>query len=318
MVYLEAFSKVLPVLFLIGLGAVLRRFGFLSEAAIHGFKQLVVNITLPAALFLAFAGVRLEGGHLVIVALIFLLCLLALWASRQWRPLSGIDSAYLPPLATGFEAGMMGYAIYGAVFGADNIFQFAVIDLGQVLFVFFILVPYVQRLGVGPAPFTNTLRNFLRTPVILSIILGILFNQLGIAQGAAAWPVSASVAAAVLETLRLLAAATTPLITLVIGYEVILQRQNLAAPLRTVGVRLLYWVPAGLLLNWLVIGNLFPGNRLLQAAVMTMFILPPPFVIPIFMSNANNDDQAYVVNTLSIATAVTLVTFTIVAVIYAV
>ena len=80
MVYLEAFSKVLPVLLLIGLGAVLRRFGFLSEAAIHGFKQLVVNITLSAALFLAFAGVSLEGGHLVIVALVFLLCLLALWA----------------------------------------------------------------------------------------------------------------------------------------------------------------------------------------------------------------------------------------------
>ncbi len=318
MVYLEAFSKVLPVLLLIGLGALLRRFGFLSEAAIHGFKQLVVNITLPAALFLAFAGVNLEGGHLVIVALVFLLCLLALWASRQRRPLAGIDSEYLPPLVTGFEAGMMGYAIYGAVFGTDNIFQFAVIDLGQVLFVFFVLVPYVQRLSVGPAPFTSTLRSFLRTPVILSILLGILFNQLGIAQAAGAWPVSASAVAAILDALRLLAAATTPLITLVIGYEVSLQRQNLGAPLRTVGLRLLYWVPVGILFNFLVIGSLFPGNRLLQSAVMTMFILPPPFVIPIFMSNSNENDQAYVVNTLSLATVVTLVAFTVVSVLYAV
>ena len=318
MVYLEAFSKVLPVLLLIGLGAALRRLGFFNEAAIYGFKQLVVNITLPAALFLAFAGVSLEGGHLVIVALIFVLCLLALWASRLRRPLAGIDSVYLPPLVTGFEAGMMGYAIYGAVFGQDKLFQFAVIDLGQVLFVFFILVPYVQRLSVGPAPFTSTLRSFLRTPVILSILLGILFNQLGVAQTAAAWPVAASTTAAVLDTLRLLAAATTPLITLVIGYEVSLQRQNLGAPLRTVGLRLLDWVPVGLLLNWLVIGNLFPGNRLLQAAVMTLFVLPPPFVIPIFMSNACEDDQAYVVNTLSLATVVTLVTFTVVSVLYAV
>jgi malate permease and related proteins len=318
MVYLEAFSKVLPVLFLIGLGAVLHRLGFMNEAARSGFKQLVVNITLPAALFLAFAGVSLEGGHLVIVAIIFFLCLLALLGARLRRPLAGIDSDYLPPLATGFEAGMMGYAIYGAVFGADNIFQFAVIDLGQVLFVFFILVPYVQRLSVGPAPFTNTLRNFLRTPVILSILLGILANRLGLAEAAAAWPVSAAVVSAVLDTLRLLAAATTPLITLVIGYEVSLQWDNLAAPLRTVGLRMLYWVPAGMLLNFLVIGNLFPGNRLLQAAVMTMFVLPPPFVIPIFMSNARGSDQMYVVNTLSLATIVTLVAFTIVSVLYAV
>ncbi|MFN8466527.1 MAG: hypothetical protein U0X20_13300 [Caldilineaceae bacterium] len=318
MVYLEAFSKALPVLLLIGLGALLRRLGFLSEAAIHGFKQLVVNITLPAALFLAFAGVTLEGGHLVIVALIFLLCLLALWAARLRQPLAGIDSDYLPPLVTGFEAGMMGYAIYGAVFGTDNIFQFAVIDLGQVLFVFFVLVPYVQRLSVGPAPFTSTLRSFLRTPVILSILLGILFNQLGVTQAAEAWPVAASVVAAILDTLRLLAAATTPLITLVIGYEVSLQRQTLGAPLRTWGLRLLYWVPVGILFNFLVIGSLFPGNRLLQAAVMTMFILPPPFVIPIFMSNSNENDQAYVVNTLSLATVVTLIAFTVVSVLYAV
>jgi predicted permease len=318
MVYLEAFSKVLPVLLLIGLGAVLNRFGFLSEAAIHGFKQLVVNITLPAALFLAFAGVSLEGRHLLIIAIIFLLCLLALWASRLQRPLAGIDSDYLPPLVTGFEAGMMGYAIFGAVFGVDNIFQFAVIDLGQVLFVFFILVPYIQRLSVGPAPFTGTLRSFLRTPVILSILLGIIANRLGVVQATAAWPVPAAIVTAVLDTLRLLAAATTPLITLVIGYEVSLQWENLAAPLRTVGLRLLYWVPAGVLLNFLVIGNLFPGNRLLQAAVMTMFVLPPPFVVPIFMSNARNDDQKYVVNTLSLATIVTLVAFTIVGVVYAI
>lgn len=59
MIYLEAFSKVLPVLLLIGLGALLRRMRFLNEAAIGGFKQLVVNITLPAALFLSFAGASL-------------------------------------------------------------------------------------------------------------------------------------------------------------------------------------------------------------------------------------------------------------------
>lgn len=313
MIYLEAFAKVLPVLLLIGLGAWLRHTHFLSEAAIGGLKQLVVNITLPAALFLAFAGVSLDARHLALAALVFGLCLLALLPGRLRRPLFGVDSAYLPPLLTGFEAGMMGYAIYAAVFGADNIFSFAVIDLGQVLFVFFILVPYVQRLGSGPVALSTTVRNFLRTPVILSILLGIVANRIGLLAAAEAWPL----AAAPVDTLRLLAAATTPLITLVIGYEVNLQRTNLAAPLRTLGLRLLYWVPVGLLLNYLVVASLFPGDRLLQAAVMTMFVLPPPFVIPIFMSNSNQEDQVYVVNSLSLATVVTLAAFTLVSVFYA-
>ena len=313
MVYLAAFSKVLPVLLLIGLGALLRRTRFLNEAAIGGFKQLVVNITLPASLFLAFAGVTLEAGHMVVAALVFALCGAALLLGRLRRPLFGVDSAYLPPLLTGFEAGMMGYAIYGAVFGSGSIFQFAVIDLGQVLFVFFVLAPYVQRLGAGPVDFSTTLRNFLRTPVILSILLGIAANRTGVMALADSRPVSA----ALVETLRLLAAVTTPLIALVIGYEVNWQHDKLAAPLRTLGLRLIFWVPAGLLINWLVVGPLFPGDRLLQAAVMTMFVLPPPFVIPIFMTDAQASDQAYVVNTLSAATVVTLVAFTLVSVVYA-
>ena len=40
-------------------------------------------------------------------------------------------------------------------------------------FVFFILVPYVQRLSAGAISFGQTLRDFLKTPVIIAIFLGI-------------------------------------------------------------------------------------------------------------------------------------------------
>ena len=142
MIYLEAFSKVLPVILLFILGAFLRRTRFLAESTVGDLKKLIVNITLPAVLFLAFAGVNLEGRHLVIVAIVFAACLLALLLGRLIGPPLGLRSPYFPALMTGFEAGMMGYAIFGAVYGAGQIFNFAVVDLGQVLFVFFILVPF--------------------------------------------------------------------------------------------------------------------------------------------------------------------------------
>jgi hypothetical protein len=49
---------------------------------------------------------------------------------------------------------------------------------------------------------------------------------------------------------------------------------------------------------------------------MTMFVLPPPFVIPLFMRELKGADRTFVVNTLSLATLVTLVAFTAVAVLY--
>jgi malate permease and related proteins len=207
---------------------------------------------------------------------------------------------------------MMGYAIFAAVYGAARIFNFAVVDLGQVTFVFFVLVPYVQRLSTGAISFGQTLRNFLKTPVIIAIFLGIVANRLGVMPPLRGWPVSD----AALRTVELLGGLTTPLIAIVIGYEVRLQRGSLLKPAETIALRLLLWVPVGLLLNALVIRPLFGADPVLQAAVMTMFILPPPFVIPLFMTEPEGADRTFVVNTLSLATLVTLVAFTVVTVIY--
>ena len=112
-------------------------------------------------------------------------------------------------------------------------------------FVFFILVPFVQRLSTGAISFGQTLRNFLKTPVIIAIFLGIVANRLGVLAPLHGWPVSD----AVLRTVELLGGLTTPLIGLVIGYEVRLQRGNLLKPAQAIALRLLLWVPAGLLLN---------------------------------------------------------------------
>ena len=312
MLYLEAFAKVLPVLLLFGLGAAFRRSGFLQPAAVDGLKRLIVNVTLPAVLFLAFAAVDLQPEHLLVAGSVFLACTVVLFAGRLLGGIAGTRSPYLPPLLTGFEAGMMGYAIFTAVYGAENVFKFAVADLGQVIFVFFILVPYVQRQGAGAVTLRQTVRGFLTTPVILGIFAGIVFNRLGLTALIDDFPLTA----AVIITLELLAAVTTPLIAIVIGYEVNLSRTGLAAPLRTLTLRLAIWVTLGLLLVTLVISRLFPGDTVAQAAVLTMFVLPPPFVIPLFMARAGAEEQRYVVNTLSLATLATLVAFTLVSVIY--
>jgi hypothetical protein len=109
---------------------------------------------------------------------------------------------------------------------------------------------------------------------------------------------------------------TTPLVALIIGSELKFQRAGLAQPARTVLVRLFVWVPAGLAFSLLVIGTLLGLDRIYQAAVMTMVILPPPFVIPLFMKNASAEETAYVVNTLSLATLVTLVAFVLVSLVF--
>jgi hypothetical protein len=44
--------------------------------------------------------------------------------------------------------------------------------------------------------------------------------------------------------------------------------------------------------------------------------LPPPFVIPLFMTRAEKQDRDFVLNSLTLATVVTIIAFTIVSVLY--
>lgn len=164
----------------------------------------------------------------------------------------------------------------------------------------------------GPRSLSDTIINFFKTPVILSIFVGILFNQAGLIALLSNWPPSASV----LRALELVAGLTTPLVALIIGYEMRLIKGNLFRPSLTVGLRLLLWVPVGLLLSNLVIRQLLHLDPVFQAAVMTMVVLPPPFVIPLFMGGTDDGEQSYVVNTLSISTFVTLIAFAIVSLLY--
>ena len=115
-----------------------------------------------------------------------------------------------------------------------------------------------------------------------------------------------------------MAALTTPLIAIVIGYGTRLSRASLGWPLRTVAVRMAFWVVLALAFDVLVVDGLLHLDRLMQAAVLTMAVLPPPFVIPLFVAPDSSwaADREYATNTLSLATVATLGAFALVAAAY--
>lgn len=315
MAIVDALGRVLPALLLFALGAVLRRRGFLAETTVADLRRLVLAVTLPSALFLTFLRVSLELRYLPVVVIVFAACVVLLvvgpWLARG----VGVQSAYAGPLLTGFEAGMLGYAIYGGVFGQEALYRFGIVDLGQVLFVFFVLATVLTRRATGVTPAAReTVVSFLRTPVILAILAGVAGNLVGLGTLMDSNPLSA----ALLQTLALLGACTTPLIAIVIGSSTRLRRGALSRPARTVAIRLTAWVALAVPFAVLVVQGLLGLDPLFAAAVLTMAILPPPFVIPLYLGSGAEAERErdYVADTLSLATVVTLVAFPVVAALF--
>jgi predicted permease len=303
MTSLETLSSTLPIIFLVLAGILIRATHLIQPEAVADIKKLVVNVTLPLLLLKAFATMTFELRYLLIVSIIFLACTLVMFLTARLRVVPGLTSRYASYLMAGFEAGMLGYALFSSIYGAENISRFAVIDLGQVLFVFFVLITRLKFQQERRLNASETLLTFLKSPVIIAILAGILMNLSGAYLALAGWPITDSL----LKTAEILAGLTTPLVALVIGYELRFQRSGLLQPFLTVFIRLVVWVALALALNHLVIRQLLGLDRLFEAAVLLMALLPAPFVIPLYLQESDLSERDYILNTLSLGTITALV-----------
>ena len=296
------FILILPVLFSIVLGYILRQTNFLTDAMIDSFKKIVINVTLPALLLTAFTSIKFQQKYWVVFLSIFIACGLLLVLASGIARLLKIDSPYFPFLVTGFEAGMIGYALY-ASFYDGTVAEFAVIDVGQVLFVFVVLVPMVMMTGgihQGKTGISDSLKSALKSPVVWAIIIGVLLSAFGISKFAKRdWY------KAIEEILAYVSAPTTFLICLVIGSGLKFSFANMKNELITVGTRLVLTLLVAFFVKAVVLAPLKLTKELTDA-LFIMFLLPGPFVIPAFMQNASMEEKTYVSNTLSLNTLVSL------------
>lgn len=296
--------SILPVLLFFGLGFLLKSRSFFKQESLGDIKKIVSNLALPALLFNAFSGLHLQWSSLLLIFSIFLICLLMVMIGKVIASLFHIQSPYFPLLMGGFEMGMLGYALFIALQGENQLDKIALIDLGQVIFVFFVLMALLIKEKEGnPSP-GRLIKSFLTSPVILAIFSGIFLSFLsphiegnGLTRSLG-------------EFIALAGQLTVPLISLLIGYELSFNKQGLLLAGKTIIVRYGLLITAALLMNHFLIDGLFGLEPIYQKALLTMFLMPPPFVIAIYMKQDDQENLNYVVNTLSLSTLVSVVLLT--------
>jgi len=291
---------ILPVLLMLGIGIACRKTGVLKKSGIDGLKAVVVNVFLPAVLIKAFYQADYSPRIVIVAVTMFAVCIAALALGFGARKLLHNEARTLPFLMTGFEAGMLGYALYALLFG--SVTPFATVDLGQVLFVFTVYFTLLKKAEGGTLK--NSLKAMITSPVILSIAVGVAVGASGLGQrmeGTAAGDV-------VQNVLDFVSAPTAAVILLVVGFELEFKKGALARALAAVGVRLVI-MAALCTLALLLVGALTPIDRPLLWAFILMFLLPPPFVLPVFVRS--EDESAFVSATLSLSTLVALATFAV-------
>lgn len=302
----QIINGVLPILILIGLGYWIRRTGFLPEQTIDGLKKIVVNLALPSVLFISFLEVELQSKYLVLFVVIFALCI-ALFGVGVWlRQRLNVEYSYYPFLMTGFEYGMLGVSLFGSAYGLDQIGYLAIVDLGHEIFIWFVFLALLLMRREGFGGGTQLLTTFFQSPVIIGILLGIVFNLMG----ARDFLYDSAVTGALIDVLRNLSNLTIPLILIVVGYGLQLDWDRLRKAIPVVTLRLALLIPLALLLNVVLLREILAIEPPFEAALFTLFILPPPFILPLYMQ-ADEAETSYVNNVLTVYTIATVMIFAV-------
>ena len=292
---------------MLALGVLCRKKQLISRQGVDALKTVAVQIGLPAVLLHTFAAAEYSLATLVVPLIMFCLCVLA-WLLGKWLgPALKIKSRFAPFLTTGFEAGMLGYALFTLLYGSQRLADFARIDLGQVLFVFTL---YKALLGMEgkekPAP-RQLLREMALSPIILAILAGVLLGTTGIYQA-----LIPSGAAKVLDACTdFISAPVSALILLAIGYDLVFRDIPWREAVKAAGLRLV--IMAGLGAGVLALFHGLWPQAQWDRAVWLMFLLPPPYVLPVF--STDEEQRVYLSSVLSLSTLVTLAGFVVLAVI---
>lgn len=303
---MEVLQTVLPVAVVLGIGMLVRARGLLTREGVNALKRVAVEITLPAVLVYAFASADYGLRSVVVPLVMFGVCA-ASWALGVLaRRIFRMSSRFVPFLTTGFEAGMLGYTLYAILYGAGETPSFALVDLGQVLFVFTLYKVLLDRDAPDGARRGSLLRDMVTSPIIAAIFAGVLLGATGLYRAL----IPSGVTGVFDSCVKFIAAPTSVLILVSIGYDLVLKDVRWAETAKVVAVRLAIMLPMmGAMIG--LTAALFGYERALSRAIILMFLLPPPFVLPVFADDA--DQRAYVSSALSVSTLVTIVAFTVLA-----
>lgn len=299
--FLSVLEMVLPVVVMLFIGYFCRVSGILTKDGLGGIKSVISNITLPVVLFKAFYATSYSLDSLFMFGVVFISCSLALGCGfllNRFVP----DSRLMPYLLSGFEVGMLGYALFGLLAGPDQLSYMATVDLGQVLFVFTVYLTLLKN-ATGQRPsLKEMLKEMSKNPAFRGVTLGIIVGVTGIGNLITASPFI-PIFSAVIEMITL---PTSGMILIIVGYELSMRRNLIIPVVKTLVFRI---IVMGVLLcaASLIIFQVVPFDKQLFMALILLFSLPAPFVIPLYADVES--EGIYISNTLSMGTLITILIF---------
>lgn len=209
-----------------------------------------------------------------------------------------MKSRLAPFLASGFEAGMLGIPLFGLLFPGQAS-QFAILILGQEIFVFTLY----KMLMTGKTSPKAIAKDFITSPTLIAVILGLIVGATGLFKKLGDW----GVAEIITSVTDFLSAPTAMIILLTVGYDLVLKEIPWKKTVGMLGMRL--GIAGAMLALLILLNRTLLNGMIFEGAAVLLFMLPPPYVIPVFADEPS--ERVQISSALSALTLVTMMLFAV-------
>lgn len=290
---LDAMSKIIPVILLLALGYTIKHRRLANEEHMAILKKGIIYLTLPAVFFLTFKNMELKASHLAISLVMFIFLWLLYYIGVGLKKILPGHSDILPFMVTGSSFGLLGLPLIVGVYGVDNAGAISIYGIGHEFFAGIVYLALLKSVLGGEKFSKDTVVSFAKSPLILSITAGIIVNLTRFDRVIDGFFLLKGIEL----TLESLAAVTTPLILMVVGYGIRIEKAYIKPAIMMVVLRLTVFLTVGFVLRALVLNPMFGGMTPLEnLALFTFLVLPPPYSSAIFIYEFNTVENTYIAN----------------------
>ena len=195
---------------------------------------------------------------------------------------------------------MLGYALYALLFGTENLRYMALMDFGQVLFVF---SGFVTALNARTGhTFKESVQSLLPNPVPWAMLAGATLAIFGVSRALE----PSGITNLITTVCNFVAAPLSCVIFIVVGYGIEFSKKNITTAAISVLMRtLVCGVLCVVALSF--IGLFIPLSEPMRWAIIIIFLTPAPFILTMY--TANEKEHADVSMCLSLQTIVSVLAF---------
>lgn len=288
-------TTVMPVIVMLFIGWLCRRRKWISREGVDNIKFLVTRLLLPIAIFNALSTADYSVDTLIQVGIIFVMLVVSMLLGYAMKPLNkGNYRKYTPFMVSVYEGGMIAYPLYMNLCGNENLSKIAIIDIAGLLFGFSVYMNLLEQVQEGKkSTVKDVCCSAVKNPAFLAAVLGVFLGLIDFVNHLIASPVGEVYSAVI----NLATSPLTPMILIVVGYDIAPDRMILKEALRTICLR-------ACLQAVLAAAVLFAMNRILGSdavrdiAVICYMSAPATFSMQSFLKDEDSSRYASTTNSL--------------------